>query len=83
MEHKVYRAFALIRSGLLSDDQVSTIVTELFPKRNSTGKGSNDGLRLSELMEAYTKEHEGRWGAKTKMENLGTFKLIKRCNGRC
>lgn len=81
MELKVYRAFALIRSGLLSDDQVSTIVSELLPKRNGKGKGSNDGLRLSELMEAYTKEHESRWGAKTKMENLGTFKLIQDAMG--
>jgi integrase len=77
LEHKIFKSFRLIRSGLLSDDQVSTIVTELLPKRNGNGKGSKDGLRLSELMEAYTNEHESRWGSKTKMENLGTYKLIK------
>jgi len=77
LEHKVFKAFRLIRSGLLSEEQVSGIVSELFPKRNGNGDGSEGGIRLSGLMEAYTKEHERRWGPKTKMENLGTFKLIK------
>ena len=77
LEHKVSIAFRLIRSGLLSEEQVSSIVSELFPKRNCNGDGSKGGIRLSGLINAYAKEHEHRWGPKTKMENLGTFKLIK------
>lgn len=77
LEHKVSKAFRLIRSGLLSEEQVSSIVSELFPKRNGNRDGSKGGISLSGLINAYAKEHEHRWGPKTKMENLGTFKLIK------
>lgn len=73
LEYKVSRTFRLIRSGLLSDHQIACIVSDLLPKRQ--GK-KRLGIKLSAVMEAYAKEHEKKWGPKTKLENLGSYKLI-------
>ena len=72
LEYKVSKTFRLIRSGLLSDHQIACMVSELLPKR----QGKKLGIKLSEVMDAYAKEHEKKWGPKTKLENLGTYKLI-------
>jgi integrase len=73
VEFKVFNAFRQIRSGLFSDHQVSCIVSDLVPKRNGRRKA---GVRLSDVMKAYAKEHEQKWGQKTRLENLGSYRLI-------
>ncbi|NVN91912.1 MAG: site-specific integrase [Desulfuromonadales bacterium] len=73
LEYNVSRVFRLIRSGLLSDHQVMCMVSELLPKRKGR---KSAGVRLSEVMEAYVKEHDKKWGQKTRLENIGSCKLI-------
>lgn len=73
LEYQVTKTFRMLRSGLLSEAQVSTMISDLLPSKRVKGATST---KLSEIMEAYTKDHERKWGHKTKLENLGSYKLI-------
>ena len=64
---KVVSAFALLRSGMLTDDQALSVVHSIFPPKvkpvNAAPVLFNDVVRL------YLKEHEPSWTPKT----LGEF----------
>jgi len=73
LEKKTSKTFRMLRSGLLSEAQAATLVSDLMPKKKTTPML---GVKLSKVIDAYTKEHERQWGHKTKLENLGSYKLI-------
>lgn len=73
MEYKVQQAFALMRGGMLPNDQVQGLVSDMFPtKRKATSKGR----LLSTLMHEYVIMHETRWTPKTKIEIVACHRLI-------
>lgn len=75
LEHKVIKSFRLLRSGLLTEDQVTSLVCELLPSKMRGKKPVV--LKLSDMMGRYIANHEKTWAPKTKMENIGSFKLIQ------
>lgn len=74
MEYKLQRTYAMIRSGLLSDDMVKQVVDSVVPNRQKAAVVS--GKRLSGLMDDYVKEKESEWTYKTKLEVTGCHRLI-------
>jgi hypothetical protein len=73
LEYQVSRTLCMLRSRLLSETQAATLVSDLLPRKKVK---ESCNIKLSEIMEAYTKGHERKWSHKTKLENLGTYKLI-------
>ncbi|QWV98638.1 site-specific integrase [Geomonas nitrogeniifigens] len=74
IEHKVSKCFRLIRSGLLAEDQVASVVSELLPYKM---KGKKQvAFKLSDIIRRYITCNEKTWAPKTKLENEGSFKLI-------
>lgn len=73
LEYQVSKTFRMLRSGLLSETQADTLVSDLLPKKRLKERCN---IKLSEIMVAYSKEHERKWGHKSKLENLGSYKLI-------
>jgi len=74
LEHKVIKSFRLLRSGLLTDDQVTRLVCEMLPSKMREKKPID--LKLSDMIARYIANHEKAWAPKTKMENIGSFKMI-------
>ena len=75
LEYKVLKAFRLIRAGMLTDDQVASLVCEMFPSKMKEMKPNK--LLLSGIMGKYVKHHEATWAIKTKQEVTASFALIK------
>ncbi|HJW28703.1 MAG TPA: site-specific integrase [Saprospiraceae bacterium] len=74
IEHKVLKTFRLLRSGLLTEDQVANVVSELLPSKMKGEKPV--AFKLSDLITRYVHHNEKTWAPKTRMENIGSFKLI-------
>lgn len=62
MEYNVHRCFTLLRTGMLPDDVINSMVEELCLKRKVV---KHAGKLLSELIAEYVKEKESEWTYKT------------------
>jgi integrase len=71
LEYKIQQTFCMIRSGMLPDDLVQSLIGELQPKTQKLR-----GTQLSELVEDYVKLHESKWTYKTKLEVMGCLRLV-------
>jgi hypothetical protein len=56
---KVQTVFALIRSGALSESEVTAHIAELLPKKGQVGQKLN--YRISELVELYIEDRSPHW----------------------
>jgi len=74
LEYKVLRAFRLIRAGMLTDDQITGLICDLFPSKMKERRPKK--LLLSCIVNKYVVSHEATWTIKTKQEVAGSFKLI-------
>jgi integrase len=79
LEYKVLKAFRLIRAGMLTDEQVASLVCGLFPSKIKEMKPKK--LLLSCIMGKYVENHEVTWAIKTKLEVTASFTLIKELMG--
>lgn len=72
LEYKVQQTFCMIRTGMLPDDMVRSLVCELQPHKaqNATKK------LLSGLIDGYVQVNESKWTYKTKLEVIGCLKLV-------
>jgi len=76
LDQMVTKTFRLLRSGLLSEEQAESLVSKLLPKKKTVTTTLEQKVMLTDMIEAYIKEHERKWGHKTKLENQGSYKLI-------
>lgn len=75
--------FAQIRSGLLDEQQVTTLIEKHFPSRKSTPAHQVKPKLLSQVVAAYIEEHVvlGKWQEKTKQEVASALSLAIRVIG--
>ncbi|NVN92737.1 MAG: hypothetical protein HXX11_19370 [Desulfuromonadales bacterium] len=73
MEYRLQRTYALIRSGMLPDDVVQGMVTELYPGKQVE---KPRGKLLPVVVADYIKVNESQWTYKTKLEVIGCLRLI-------
>lgn len=82
LEYQVKKVFTLLRTGMLDDGMVRTIVEEISPAKEAKGKASVKGLAepkgylLSKMIKQYMEFKEPAWTPKTKMEMGGVFKFL-------
>ena len=73
MEYKLQRVYALIRSGMLTEQVIQGMVAELYPRKVVE---KPKGTRLSEAIKSYVKVQETNWTYKTRLEITGCYRLI-------
>lgn len=59
IEHRVQKSFRLLRSGLLSEDQVRELVNELFPSKKRDTRPA--AFKLSDMICRYIAFNEKTW----------------------
>jgi integrase len=73
MEYRLQRTYAMIRSGMLPEDIIVSMVAEIYPHRKAE---KPVGMLLSSLICDYVKAHEDKWTHKTKIEVTSCHRLI-------
>lgn len=72
MEYKLQQAFCMIRSGMLAENVVQSLVAQLQPSKAPKTSGN----LLSGLVADYIEKHDTTWTYKTKLEVIGCLKLV-------
>ena len=91
-EYQMQRAYVRLRTGMLSDNMVRQVVSEILPHRVSssvsdavtpkrerlprTVSKKKQNTLLSVMIKNYVADKEVEWTSKTKMEVAGVFKLL-------
>jgi integrase len=73
-EDKFQKAFALLRCGCVSDEQLQALVAELFPEQNKEQTKSRQ--LLSELIQLYISDRGSQWSTKTNAEFSQYFSVL-------
>lgn len=73
-EYKTHRTFSLIRSGMLPDEVVKQVVSDIVPVKGK--QEVTKGKVLADIIPAYSEAKKTEWTDKTKMEVTGVFKLL-------
>lgn len=77
MEYQTRRVFTLLRSGMLEDHMVSSLVGEIIPAKGKPPVNvSTKGHPLSKMIKHYMEFKEPDWTPKTKMEMQGVFRFL-------
>ena len=74
IEANVQKCFDMLRSGLVSEDNLHQVLDSILPKISK--RTSPSQIKLSSLMALYITQNEGNWSPKTKMEVESEFKLL-------
>ncbi len=73
-QHKTEKAFMLLRSDFLTQEQEMELISRFLPQKVSHEKKPN--LRLSDAFELYAKEHGRNWRPKSKLEFESSGRII-------
>jgi integrase len=73
IRYKVQKAFTLLRSGMLQEEQVAGLIHGLVARKSLEDK---QPTTLSIIMQQYINELGKNWGTKTTLEMQGTYRLI-------